>query len=449
MADGRKIRNPLSGRMIDVGGPTYKRLVKSGDIVPNDYNLVPDDYNRSSIVRPTKGGEVKIYVKQEVTGENYFETLPNENIFDIIVHLEPDDIISYCKTDKRASSFCRDKHFWIKKLDFDFADEDRGLYPSRYINLESEENGYKMFTRFARGMESNMDPYKTGIVDVWMYRNDLGTIDLDTFIKTETMPFFAQGRRFAELHLGFYKINYTVELLETIINHGFRRGRLLMDSMADSIDGEHVDLDVIVYALNNVLGGYYPDGDSMYKVFLRSVGGDRLDIVNHLLASTLEIEIGPDMDYASRRDLGKFLSGAVRMGKLDVARYLAENHNFYPKPEEFARAARNKKIEVLRWMDTLDLNDVQRWGNWDAGSGEMVDYSGFRGRAIDSESALAIWSAIANAWYEPKWQRAAGFEIIQWMVDHGMVLPPQPEDWKIEETIEDEVPLEDDDDPEV
>jgi len=102
-----KIRNPKTGRYIDVYGPAYQKLLKEGY---TEQILL----KQPKIPSTTKNKKILSTYKQK---KEHLQSLllPDEILFEeIIMKMDTPDFMPLCKTNKKFLSLCQSELFWEK-----------------------------------------------------------------------------------------------------------------------------------------------------------------------------------------------------------------------------------------------------------------------------------------------------------------------------------------------
>jgi len=80
------------------------------------------------------------------------ETIPNETLFQILLHLPFPDILHFCSTNKSMTKICDDQYFWNTKLKKEFSNNSKPINVSSkiyyYKLVESYQKFYRIFIPF-------------------------------------------------------------------------------------------------------------------------------------------------------------------------------------------------------------------------------------------------------------------------------------------------------------
>lgn len=95
-----KVRNPKSGRLINVNGDIYNKLIRSGEYTREQLLLLPV----TPFSEPRRSSKKKVMTNM---------TLPDEIIFEeILMKTDNPDFISICRSNKKFQQLCNNDIFW-------------------------------------------------------------------------------------------------------------------------------------------------------------------------------------------------------------------------------------------------------------------------------------------------------------------------------------------------
>ena len=103
-----KVQNPKTGKMIDMYGATFNKLLTQGY---TEQQLLSTKYATSQ--KPKSPKVQQVYKEKQ----KYLESLvlPEEIIFEeIIMQMKEPDFMSICKANKSFNKLCSNDHFWHK-----------------------------------------------------------------------------------------------------------------------------------------------------------------------------------------------------------------------------------------------------------------------------------------------------------------------------------------------
>jgi hypothetical protein len=143
-----KIRNPKTGRYIDVYGPAYQKLLKEG-------------YTEQELLKqpkiPSTTKNIKILSTYKQKKEHLQSLLlPDEILFEeVIMKMDTPDFMPLCKTNKKFLNLCQSELFWEKMYYKHFGtSEMKELLPDMTW-LELFKTCYGIYRVKKRGLLSN------------------------------------------------------------------------------------------------------------------------------------------------------------------------------------------------------------------------------------------------------------------------------------------------------
>lgn len=155
-----QIRNPETGRLVNIGSRKYDDLVRRGVIISNQIvssqlfpsspifqvsNVPTSEEPIHSVMSTTQVSSPKVIQNTIVQniGESY---IAPEVLQQILLKLDLKDIREYCHTYKSVMQICKSEEFWLMKLDNDFAISN--MLPSEYFKIPGvihPERKYEIF----------------------------------------------------------------------------------------------------------------------------------------------------------------------------------------------------------------------------------------------------------------------------------------------------------------
>ena len=99
------------------------------------------------------------------------DSLPLELLYQILLPVSYNDIVSYCRTSVRSKIICNDTRFWMQKLDQDYAHlSDDHMKPSDYVRLYGDTEGIDIYKRWEVTYKNVENMVKYGYNDniMWM-----------------------------------------------------------------------------------------------------------------------------------------------------------------------------------------------------------------------------------------------------------------------------------------
>ena len=179
------------------------------------------------------------------------EKLPKDILIEIALNLNPNDVISFCKSGKRENQvICQNEHFWRQKLVKD--------YPE-YVNFELTQINYKtnylnMFIfhqeihRFARDFLNRFFGESQRYMNKYLYLKDFKVEILKLF-------FLLYKLEYDEFYDGFYRAmkKFPTSLKPRIITDILNQQDMVADRLLGTDDDPN---QIVLEILENVIQTY-------------------------------------------------------------------------------------------------------------------------------------------------------------------------------------------------
>lgn len=256
------------------------------------------------------------------------ESFPNEINEKILFMLSVPEIINYCKSSPSASKLCRDRNFWIGKLNYDF--QSNGVFPSNFV-CDTDLDGFLIYKRFANGIRLGIDiMLRRGYPEIadWLWeRNQDTDINIDIIIYNDMI----QNSQWEEIEVCISHklyphdvvvtnaiLNNNVEFIKIMLDYGLLQQKYIRNYMSHTqwnsniSDTTMINIKAFEFMIkNNILPTsyehiiLYPEYTQIMRKYGIEPFKQHINFINefynhpHILRHVLEIGLFPDTQSIS------------------------------------------------------------------------------------------------------------------------------------------------------